>query len=418
MRHWLKAAVVCTALLTACSACSSASRPTATKSAVTTTAKQPPPPTLLFATKSGIEAVSSSDGTVRYRVAGGVATADGSAVMAIEGDRLVVRNPRTGSTRQTVPVGPGLAVSAISADGRMVALTAPATTATATYLPAGRTRTQIAVVHLPAATISRYDLMGNFTPDAFSAGGNLFLVSYLPAEAPDRYQITSLDLTAGKVDGIFGREKEALEDMRGVAGTKALAPDGMALYTLYLRPPAAPGGAQQDQGDQRAEVHTLKLDQYWAHCIDLPAGFGGSGHDLSSSSLAVSPNGARLYVVDRSMRRLVEIDPSALAITRSVEIPFTAASAPTALVAGGGGGGDGRLYLSDGATIIVVRTDTLTVAERWQAAGPVTGLAATTDGSAVFASSPQHVDAFAPNGGPPTSLAVPPDAVAISRVLT
>lgn len=422
MRHWLKTAAVCTALVTALlSACSSSGGPTATKSGPAP-APAKPAPTILLATKTGVEAVSSSDGAVRYRVAGGVATADGSAVMAVEGEGLVVRDARTGSTRQTVHVGAGLVLSTVSANGRLVALT---TTAAAGHLPAGRTQTQIAVVHLPAGTVSRYDLMGNFAPDAFSTGGGLFLVSYLPAEAPDRYQITLLDLTAGTVDGIFGREKEALEDMRGVAGTRALAPDGMTLYTLYLRPPAAagapgapgtPGAPGGDQADERAEVHALKLDQNWAHCIDLPEGFG---RDLVSSSLAVSPSGDRLYVVDRTLGRVVEIDPSALAITRSVDIPITAAAAadattPTALAVGA----NGRLYLSDGATVVVVRTDTLAVAERWPATGPVTGLAVATNGDAVFASTPLLVDSFTPNGGRQASTPVPPDALAISRILT
>jgi hypothetical protein len=412
MRHWLKPAVAVAALLTASTACTGVRHQTATKPGPTPApapAAAKAPPTLLLATKSGIEAVSAADGTVRYQVAGGVATADGSAVIAIEGDRLVVRDARTGSTRQKVPVGPGLVVSAISADASLVALT---TAAPATYLPAGRAHTQIAVVQLAAGTVSRYDLMGNFAPDTFSTGGDLFLVSYLPADKPDHYQITLLDRTADIVDGVFGRDKTPPEDMRGIAGTRALAPDGTTLYTLYLRPPSPPSPPSPDQADLRAEVHTLKLDQNWANCIDLPAGFGGP--DLSASSIAVSPNGARVYAVDRSMGRLVEIDPAALAITRSVDIAFTDASASTALVVGA----DGRIYLSDGANVLVVRTDTLAVADHWPTAGPVTGLAVATAGDAVFASSAHHVDVFAPNGGRQASTPVPPDALAISRILT
>ena len=405
MRQWLKpCATLATAVL--CS-CSPAGNPTATKPGPA----PPPPPaaakaaTLILTTKTGVEAVSASDGTVRYRVEGGVATGDGSTVISVEGEGLVVRDALTGSTRQAVPVGPGFVLSTVSADGRLVALT---TTAASDYLPTGRKQTLIAVVHLPAGSVSRYDLAGNFTPDAFSRGGDLFLVSYLPAAAPDRYQITMLNLRTGTVEGVFGRDKEPLEDMRGVAGTKALAPDATALYTLYLRPPGAPGA-------ERAEVHALSLDGNWANCIDLPAGLGG--RDLTSSSLAVSPNGARVYVVDRSLRRLVEIDPSALAVTRSVDIPFAptgAASATTALAVGT----DGRIYLGDGASILVVQPDTLAVTERWQARGPVTGLATGSKGDAVFASSPLLVDAFAQDGGRQSSTPVPPDAVAISRILS
>jgi hypothetical protein len=371
-------------------------------------------------------------------VAGGVATADSSTIMAMDGDRLVARDARTGAVRQTVPVGANLIVSAVSPDGLMVALS---TTTNASYLPAGRMQTKLVVVSLAGLTVRSYDLAGNLAPDAFSADGSgLFLVSYLPPAKPDRYQITSLALDSGDIGGVFGWQKEALEDMRGRAGTRVLAPDGKTLYTLYLRPPAQPGGATDDL---RAEVHTLKLDQGWAHCVDLPAGFGGS--DLTASALAVSPSGTRLYVVDRGLRQLVEIDTNSLAITRSTALALTSTSvsAPTALVAGG----DGYLYVSDGPNIVVVATATLAVAQRWPAGGVITGLVAGGAGVAggrgagvpggsggvaggsgggvggglgggVLASLSGHVDTFLPATGRTSSTPVPADATAIGRLLT
>jgi hypothetical protein len=400
MRHWLKPALVCTALLTACS---SATTPNAKAPA-----KVPPAgPTLLLATKTGVVGVSSIDGAVRYRVSGGVPTADGTQVMATDGDRLLIRDARTGAVTQSVSVGTGMTVSTIDAAGRWVALTSAASTP---YLPAGRTRTPITVVHVPDSSVQRFDLAGNLAPDTFATnGGGLFLVSYLPPEHPDRYQITSLNMSTGEVAGIFGRQKEALEDMRGVAGMKKLAPDGTTLYTLYLRPP---DGSASDSADTRAEIHTLKLDQFWAHCVDLPAGFGGS--DLSAAALAVSPDGTRVYAVDRAQHRLVEVDTESLMITRTIDVALSSAASPTSMVASD----DGHLYLSDGPSILVLKTDTLTVAGRWTAPGPVTGLVAARNGQSLFASSPQQVATFAPSGVRTASTAVPSDATAISRILT
>jgi sugar lactone lactonase YvrE len=155
----------------------------------------------------------------------------------------------------------------------------------------------------------------------------------------------------------------------------------------------------------------LKLDQYWAYCVDLPAGFGGP--NLSASALAVSPDGTRLYVVDRSVRQLVEIDTTTLAITRSAAVPLTAPASATSLVVGG----DGRLYVSDGPAIVVVRTDTLRVAARWPMPGSVTGLAVASDGHGVVASTPQQVYGLASGGSRRSSTPMPADATAISRLL-
>jgi DNA-binding beta-propeller fold protein YncE len=398
MGHRIVPILACAVCMAACS--------TSTSATNTTRAKSQPAPTLLLTTRTGVEAVSTT-GAVRYRIAGGVTTADGATVMATAGDRLLVWDARTGLISATVPVGPGLVVSTVSPDGHDVALT---TTPSSTYLPAGRSRTQITVVKLPGKTLTRYDLTGNFAPDAFSSDGrDLFLVSYLPAEAPNRYQITSLDLVSSTVDGVFGREKEALEDMQGVAGMKAFAPDHKALYTLYLRPPTQPGAGPDNM---RAEVHTLKLDARWAHCVDLPEGIGGS--NLSASAIAVSPDGSHLYVVDRAARRLVEVDTDALTVTRSVDVPFSAPSSSAAIVMSR----DGRLYIGDGPSILAIRTDTLAVSARLPTAGPVSALAVAGDGHGLFASSPHHIDAFDVAHGPQTSTPLPDDAVAISHILT
>jgi hypothetical protein len=370
-------------------------------------AKSQSTPTLLLSTGNGVEGVAATTGAVRYRIPGGVATADGTTVMATAGDRLLVWDARTGLIRHSIKIGAGLVVATVSPDGQAAALTT--TSPASTYLLAGRTETQITVVKLPS-TLTRYNLAGNFVPDAFASDTrDLFLVDYLPAQQPDRYQITSLDLGSGNVVGVFGREKEALEDMRGVAGMKTFAPDRSALYTLYLRPPTQPGAGSDTM---RAEVHTLKLDARWAYCVDLPREFGG--RDLSASAMSVSPDGTRLYVVDRAARRLVEVNTDVLTVTRSVDVPFRESSSPTSLVATR----DGRLYISDGSSILSIRTDKLDVTARWQTNGPISSLAVAGDGRGLFASSPRHVEAFDAVRGPGPSTPIPDDAITISHILT
>jgi hypothetical protein len=397
MRPLTKSIMAVTAVLLA--SCSAAATPKAT------IVKPQAEPTLLLATGSGLEGVTVG-GVLRYRVPGGVATTDGLTIMATEGDQLVVRDAHTGGIRQTVRVGAGLVVSTISTDGTNVALTTPTPVS---YLPAGRTETPLTVVRLPVGAATAYRLVGNFVPDAFSTGmAGLFLASYLPATAPDRYQLTWLDFSDGTVTGVFGKDKESVQDMRGLAGTKSVSPDRSVLYTLYLRPPA---GAGANTAGLRAQVHTLHLDQNWAHCVELPDGFG---RDLSSSALTVAPDGKHVYVVDRAVRRLVEVDTTTLAITRSVDVAFTTPSGATSLVVTR----DGHIYASDGTGVLALSVTTLAVDGGWQTAGPVTALAVAGDGRRLLVSSPGKVDVYDVPSGRHTSTAVPSDAIAVRHLLT
>jgi hypothetical protein len=97
-----------------------------------------------------------------------------------------------------------------------------------------------------------------------------------------------------------------------------------------------------------------------------------------------------------------------------VDVLFRESSSPTSLVATR----DGRLYISDGSSILSIRTDKLDVTARWQTNGPISSLAVAGDGRGLFASSPRHVEAFDVVRGPGPSTPIPDDAITISHILT
>ncbi len=183
--------------------------------------------------------------------------------------------------------------------------------------------------------------------------------------------------------GVFGREKEAPEEMQGIGHSHVLAPDRNALYTLYLRPPTATSGTAESS--LRAEVHTLSLDGGWAHCVDLPAGFadGGGVAGLSGSAIAVSPDGGHVYVVDGRRGQLVEIETQSLVVTRTVTVALSNGNGagPEAMAVGG----TGRIFVGDGSSVVVLSAASLAPLARWATDAPVRALAATDNGGVVAA---------------------------------
>ena len=164
----------------------------------------------------------------------------------------------------------------------------------------------------------RYRLIGNFEPEAFSVDDSrLFLIQYLPAEAPTSYRVTFLDLGDGTVHPVFGRFKTPPERMPGIRLAQVFDPASEQLYTLYTNRAAEHShdpGRTSSYGEREVSfVHVLNLRQGWAYCAGLPRALWGQ--PARAQAMAPSPDGRSLYIVDSMRGRIAVMDTKTLEIT-------------------------------------------------------------------------------------------------------
>jgi hypothetical protein len=300
---------------------------------------------------------------------------------------LEVRDSSTGDLLSAARLEGRLDVRVASLTGRSVALMRP--------LPAGvdpttalpRRRTTIVVAD-PAGerTSRRYTLYGNFEPEAFSIDDTrLFLIQYLPAEAPSGYRVTFLDLGSGRVRPVFGRFDSPPERMPGVRLAQVFDPTAEQLYTLYTNDPSAhlhDSWQDASYGDREVSfVHVLNLRRGWAYCAGLPRELWG--RPASAQALAPSPDGRSLYVVDSVRGLIAQMDTRTMRITRTqhVSLGGREGGRTTALVSPDGS----TLYVGMGGSAVSrIDLETLEVRSRWQLPAAVRGLAVSEDGLRAF----------------------------------
>lgn len=321
-------------------------------------------------TPQAVVALDVNTAAARFRAVDGVAAPDWSLVFTARttGGGTVVEglDPGNGAGLWSRRVqDPGLAVRLASSGGRAVVL-GPAAPDAAHPYPEGRTHTKLVVARLDGSA-RRYDLRGNLEPEAFSTDlSSLFVVDYTPAAAPTEYRVRRLDLTSGRVHDVFSRDKELQESMPGTARTQTRSPDGRRLYTLY---------EVEDLGT--AFIHVLDLDEEWAHCVDLPEAFGK--HPGGASALTVSPDGAHLYVTDRTGGALADVDTQALAVRRKTRIDARPEATRAASAIWGG-----TLYLGGGARMTAIDTNDLAATGEWKAPGDVSAVQPSSDGKYLY----------------------------------
>jgi hypothetical protein len=355
-------------------------------------AEPAPEDVLALGTRDGTVIVGSSSGLVLSSRGSQLASLDGSrlyATTASEGaTTLETRDASTGDVLGTTRIRGSLDARAASLTGRAVALMRP--------LPAGvdptyalpRAHTTIVVAD-PAGERStrRFRLTGNFEPEAFSIDDSrLFLIQYLPAEAPTAYRVTFLDLVDGRVHQVFGRFKTPPERMPGIRLAQVFDPTAEQLYTLYTnRARTTYDGEWSDgsYGDREVSfVHVLNLRKGWAYCAGLPRSLWGQ--PAKAQAMAPSPDGRSLYIVDSMQARIAVMNTRTLKITRSEPIelgPLDEGRTSARISADGG-----TLFVSDGgSTLARIDVRTLEVVGRWQLPGTITGLAVSGDGARLYA---------------------------------
>lgn len=271
--------------------------------------QQVPDDLLLLSTRSGVASVKAGGSSPTLRSDSGVPAGDWSTVVRTEWDRkdttLVAVDPTTGTEQWRRSVPGRLRPKVVAPDGAYVALTPDH--------PMYAGRTNKTIITVSGRDVDRpitINLEGNFEPEAFSTDGRtLFVVQYLPAANPSRYQVRQLKVSTGVVEDVFSVDKELQEAMRGTARVQEMSADGKRLYTLY---------STKTKHGEHSFIHVLSLDELWAHCIDLPHGFAMGGD--AKTALDVREDGKRVYVADTASGGVVEVDTERLQVVQEASI--------------------------------------------------------------------------------------------------
>ena len=316
-----------------------------------TTRAAPPPATgvVRAQTADGLVTLDLTTGSSKFTA--GVPSADWSRLASVDKGVAKLTDAVTGREIRTAPIPEGLHVAAISPNGSLVAYSDGAEY-TVRGLPKGRSTTRVAVVSATESVAPKvHDLEGNLVPEAFTTDGRgLFVLDYVPATAPDHYEVRLIDLATGKKTDVGARPKELpAMQMQGNVRTTLYSPKRDMLFTLY-----------SEYGEEgHAFIHALNLTERWSYCIDLPDRQRfGDGH----ATLAVS--GDKLYVLGDS-GQIAEIDaqPYGLTVQRTAQLPTAAPAKVRPTVAAEGNrlvvGHDDRVFFLDQLTLRVDDTFTM-----------------------------------------------------------
>ncbi|MBG0562701.1 hypothetical protein [Actinoplanes aureus] len=313
------------------------------------------------------------------RLGSAVVAFDGAHVYARQDADLVRFDPATGATTRSTALGGGWLPRAVSADGRACALGRTP----AEVRPVARARTPLLITGPDGDR--EYDLPGVIEPDAFTTDGQgLFVLDWLPANAPETYRVRLLDLTTGELQPLLTRNKVpvpagAEEEMRGEGRQAVLSADRQMLFTLYTHQPGhrhTRDLVSGRPGNAHAFVHVLHLTERWAYCLDLPHPFGEGGMD----GHALAADQHRIAVVDLNSGKLAYAGPSSLTVEQVVDVrPAAGATAALILTT------DGRTLIGGGDAVTVLDTAAHTPIARWELPAPIKGLALSRDGARLYA---------------------------------
>lgn len=313
--------------------------------------------------------------------------------------RVEAREARSGELQWERSIdGPKLDLRVVSREAQMVALLPKGT-----HYTQGRTQTTLVVTGRDAEPRT-IRLDGNYEPEAFANdGGSLFVLEYLPANAPNSYRVRRLDLATEEVHGVYSVDAELQERMRGTARIQAMSPDGTYLYTLYTT-----GGGRF--GPRRAFIHVLNLDELWAHCIDLPAEYGQVREP--QIAITVSPDSKRLYVNDVDSGAMSEVDTQSLEVLETTDAPvLTSGYTPL-----GVHDGEHTLYLARGPFLSAIDTRTLDQLEQWTMDARIRGVQVSADASKVYVALATRVVTLNAATGDEIESATPPGVGRIRRM--
>ncbi len=177
-----------------------------------------------------------------------------------------------------------------------------------TLYAADRAKSRYAVLDTAFANAPRRaELNGDFGFDAVSNDGKLlFLIQYVGQDDPSQYQVRAYDLAGGFMRPQLVVDKRGGQPiMQGTRQATVSSPDGQWLYSLYLNAGKGPF------------IHALNVGAAVAFCIFLPRVDGVHGDKDFMWSLAMTPDGSRLFAANGPLGAAAEIDARRLTVSRS-----------------------------------------------------------------------------------------------------
>lgn len=358
---------------------------------------------LYFEGPRGVSVLAAGSGTAQAHERG-VPSTDWTSVVTADAHPVATdveaRNARSGAVEWTQSIeGHKLDVRVVSQRAQMVALTPRRQY----HYASGRRHTTIVVAGRDKKP-QTVELDGNYEPEAFSTDGNsVFLLEYLPPQAPNSYRVRRLDLTTNEVLGVYSVDAELQERMRGTARIQSVSPDGTYLYTLYTT-----GGGRF--GPRRAFIHVLNLDDLWAHCIDLPEEFGNLRE--AQIGITVTPDSKRLFVNDVGTGAMAAVDTQSLEVLETATMSVkTSGYTPQGVHDGGR-----MLYLARGPIVSAIDTNVMEETETWTMPVNVRGLQLSADVSKLYVALDNRVVTLDASTGENLEEVDPPGIGKINRM--
>jgi hypothetical protein len=353
----------------------------------------PEPSSLFLRTSRGVSVIEPGASTPSFDGRNSVPSRDWSTVVRskfVDGETIVTAvDPSTGVEHWSRRIDGRWDVKIVSEDGTVAALSP----VREPFYQYGRRDTTLAIVRGDNSDIQTIALTGNYEPEAFSTDGrSVFVISYLPARRPSKYQVRRLDLNSEQVLGVYTPHEELQRAMGGTARIQAGSPDGKRLYTLYTV-----GRGNEAQ----AFIHVLDLDKLWAHCIDLPQGFGQDAE--ASTALSVSPDGGKLFVANSAAGMVAEVDTEALTVTNSNSVALGNGNWAHASSAS-----DKRLYFANGRKVTSIDAAALSEVNTWEVDQRITGLQESADAAELYVGFTKDVDVLDPETGEVVETIDPP----------
>ncbi len=230
------------------------------------------PTTSLSSPAFGVARIQTAEGLLTIDLANGkssfvdgLVNAEWTRIASVDKGVAKLVDAASRQVLRSATVPDGLHVATISPDGRLAAYS-DSPDYSLRGLPKGRTTTRVAVVSANGTTpVQVLDLPGNLVPEAFSSSGRLlYVLDYVPAAAPDHYEVRTIDLVTGARTDVGGRPKEVAQDeqMQGNVRTSVYSPDRNMLFTLY----------SEYGEDGHAFIHALNLSENWSYCLDEVVG--------------------------------------------------------------------------------------------------------------------------------------------------